>query len=230
MEENGIRTEEKQESHTAEATKLAELDLKNTLQKLFEDLFGESTEMRWVDAYFPFTHPSWELEVKHEGEWMEMLGSGIMEQGILVNGGAPDKIGWAFGLGLERIAMKLFDIPDIRLFWSEDERFLNQFKCGPDVKFKPFSKYPPTYKDVSFWINDAFMQNDLFEVIRSVAGDYVEEMQLVDSFSHPSTKRTSHCYRITYRAMDKTFTDEEINSIQDQVRNAICKELSVDLR
>ena len=91
-------------------------------------------------------------------------------------GGAPDKIGWAFGLGLERIAMKLFDIPDIRLFWSEDERFLNQFECGPDVKFKPFSKYPPTYKDVSFWINESFMQNDLFEVIRSVAGDYVEEV------------------------------------------------------
>ena len=72
--------------------------------------------------------------------------------------------------------MKLFDIPDIRLFWSEDDRFLNQFKFGPDVKFKPFSKYPPTYKDVSFWINNAFTQNDLFEVIRSVAGDYVEEV------------------------------------------------------
>ena len=95
---------------------------------------------------------------------------------IISVGGASDKIGWAFGLGLERIAMKLFDIPDIRLFWSEDDRFLNQFKDGPNVKFKPFSKYPPTYKDVSFWTNDVFTQNDLFEVIRSVAGDYVEEV------------------------------------------------------
>ena len=43
-------------------------------------------EMRWVDAYFPFTHPSWELEVKYEGEWMEMLGCGIMEHGILMKG------------------------------------------------------------------------------------------------------------------------------------------------
>ena len=101
-----------------------------------------------------------------------------IEENCHIVGGAPDKIGWAFGLGLERIAMKLFDIPDIRLFWSEDERFLNQFKCGPDVKFKPFSKYPPTYKDVSFWTNDAFTPNDLFEVIRSVAGDYVEEVRL----------------------------------------------------
>ena len=61
-------------------------------------------------------------------------------------------------------------------------------------------------------------------------GNYFMQMQLVDSFSHPSTKRTSHCYRITYRAMDKTFTDEEINSIQNQVRDAICKELSVEIR
>ena len=75
--------------------------------------------------------------------------------------------------------MKLFGIPDIRLFWSEDERFLNQFKNGSDVKFKPFSKYPPTYKDVSFWINDDFAPNDLFEVIRAVAGDYVEEVFLL---------------------------------------------------
>lgn len=95
----------------------------------------------------------------------------------LILGGASDKIGWAFGLGLERIAMKLFEIPDIRLFWSEDERFLNQFKDGPDVKFKPFSKYPPTFKDVSFWLTDEFSPNDLFEVIRSVAGDIVEEVR-----------------------------------------------------
>ena len=86
MEPNGTRTEDKQEFHTLEAAKLVEFDLKNTLQKLFEDLFGEDTEMRWVDAYFPFTHPSWELEVKFEGEWMEMLGCGIMEHGILVKG------------------------------------------------------------------------------------------------------------------------------------------------
>ncbi len=75
--------------------------------------------------------------------------------------------------------MKLFDIPDIRLFWSEDERFLNQFKDGADVKFKPFSKYPPTYKDISFWITKDFKSNDLYEVIRSLTGDIVEEVSSV---------------------------------------------------
>ena len=72
--------------------------------------------------------------------------------------------------------MKMFDIPDIRLFWSTDPRFLNQFHGGNDVKFKPFSKYPPTYKDVSLWTTEDFTANNLFELVRSIAGDIVEEV------------------------------------------------------
>ena len=66
--------------------------------------------------------------------------------------GQPDKAGWAFGLGLERIAMVLFNIPDIRLFWSNDDRFLSQFKSGKITQFQSYSKYPPCYKDMSFWL------------------------------------------------------------------------------
>ena len=96
---------------------------------------------------------------------------------IFIIAGAGDRIGWAFGLGLERFAMKMFDIPDIRLFWSEDERFLKQFKSGSINKFKPFSKYPHTYKDISFWINDKnFSSNDLYELARAVGGDVIEEV------------------------------------------------------
>ena len=85
-------------------------------------------EYRWVDCYFPFTHPSWELEVLHEGQWLEVLGCGIVEQEILAGAAAAgDKVGWAFGLGLERLAMRLYRIPDIRLFWSNDSGFTSQF-------------------------------------------------------------------------------------------------------
>ena len=55
-------------------------------------------------------------------------------------------------------------------------------------------------------------------------------MKLVDEFSNPKTNKTSHCYRITYRAMDKTFTDEEINEIQDRIRHEVAKQLGVELR
>lgn len=92
--------------------------------------------------------------------------------------GAGDKIGWAFGLGLERYAMKLFEIPDIRLFWSKDERFLSQYRIDQNAIFKPFSKYPPSYKDISFWVEqqEEFSANDLFEIVRTVAGDVIEEV------------------------------------------------------
>lgn len=85
-------------------------------------------QCRWVDQYFPFTHPSWELEILYNNDWLEILGCGIMRQEILQKSGAVDRIGWAFGLGLERLAMRLYNIPDIRLFWSNDAGFLNQFK------------------------------------------------------------------------------------------------------
>lgn len=80
-------------------------------------------------------------------------------------GQAADRYGWAFGLGLERLAMVLFSIPDIRLFWSEDERFTSQFKAGKIVKFNSYSKYPLCYKDVSFWLPETGLHpNDVYEV------------------------------------------------------------------
>lgn len=103
--------------------------------------------------------------------------------------GVPDQVGWAFGLGLERIAMLLFGIPDIRLFWSRDERFLDQFVQGEITRFVPFSKHPPCYKDVAFWLKGSsssagggvpqFHENDMMEVVRGVAGDLVEDVRLV---------------------------------------------------
>lgn len=91
-------------------------------------------QYRWVDQYFPFTHPSWELEILFNDKWMELLGCGIMRQEILQKAGAVDRIGWAFGVGLERLAMRLYSITDIRLFWSEDISFTNQFKVdNPDA-------------------------------------------------------------------------------------------------
>jgi phenylalanyl-tRNA synthetase alpha chain len=95
-------------------------------------------------------------------------------------------MGWAFGLGLERISMILNSIPDIRLFWSTDPRFLSQFS-GTDSKittFKPYSKYPSCFKDVSFWLplgeeNKKMHENDLCDLVRDVAGDLVEDVKMV---------------------------------------------------
>lgn len=230
-----IENDEKQAEHTIDAVKMMEIDLKQTVTKLMRDLFGEGIKTRWNMCYFPFTHPSYELEIKFQGEWMEMLGSGIMRQPILENGGAHDKIGWALGLGLDRLAMLLFQIPDIRLLWSQDPRFIEQFESvGIDpvtnIEFRPFSKFSPCYKDITFWLPNDFSENDFYELVRSIGGDLVEKVEVIDEFCHPQTKKTSRCYRITYRSMDRNVTNEEINTIQSRLRGIVVEKLQVELR
>ncbi|CAK7197700.1 phenylalanyl-tRNA synthetase alpha subunit, mitochondrial [Sporothrix eucalyptigena] len=197
----------------------------------------EPLRMRWVEAFFPFTSPSWELEVYYEGDWLEVLGCGITKQPILDAAGVPSQMAWAFGIGLDRIAMLLFQITDIRLFWSQDERFLSQFRgVSTDLdklrQFVPFSKYPACYKDVSFWVggDGSLHNNDVMEVIRSVAGDVVEDVQLTDSFAHPKTGRQSLCYRINYRSLERTLTNAETNRLHDDVNEALVQRLGVEIR
>jgi phenylalanyl-tRNA synthetase alpha chain len=197
--------------------------------------------VRWVEAYFPFTSPSWELEVFYQGDWLEVLGCGVSQQALHANAGRPSQMGWAFGIGLERIAMLLFRVPDIRLFWSMDERFLAQFRGLEDAELKglrpfvPFSKYPPCYKDVSFWLGGGegraeWHGNDLMEVVRDAAGDCVEDVSLVDEFTHPKTGRRSMCYRINYRSLEKTLTNAETNDMHDRVVRGLVERLGVEIR
>ena len=210
-------------------------DLKDTLQGLAHHLFGP-VECRWVDEYFPFTHPSLELEIWYQDDWLEVLGCGVMQPKILQDAGYDTQQyqAWAFGLGLERLAMVLFEVPDIRLFWSQDERFWSQFQDGEITKFQPYSKYPPCYKDVSFWLPPkdvgSYHVNELNDLLRQVGGDLIETVELVDQFTHPKTDRESHCYRITYRSMDRSLTNQEIDTLQEQVRDKISNELNVELR
>lgn len=102
-----------------EAKIICERDLKQVLENLARYLYGD-VEMRWVDAYFPFTDPSMELEIYYNDEWLEVLGAGVIHDKVMVRGNKDieKEVGFAFGLGLERWAMRLFDIKDIRLFWS----------------------------------------------------------------------------------------------------------------
>jgi phenylalanyl-tRNA synthetase alpha chain len=163
---------------------------------------------------------------------LEVLGCGILRDGIIDKAGINSKTNkaWAFGIGLERLAMKLYDIKDIRLFWTKDPRFISQFKDGEVVKFKPYSKYPTCYKDLTFFINDDYNENDLNEVIRNISGDLVESVECVDTFTSPKNNKTSKCYRILYRHLDRTVTNEEINDFQNKIRDAVKDILKLELR
>mmetsp|Transcript_33538 Transcript_33538/g.99935 ORF Transcript_33538/g.99935 Transcript_33538/m.99935 type:complete len:433 (-) Transcript_33538:452-1750(-) len=203
-------------------------DLKKTLEGLMDHLFGPC-EKRWADDYFPFTEPSFEMEIMYEGEWLEVLGCGVVHTEVLSNVNMPERHGWAFGLGLERLAMILFKIPDIRLFWTDDERFSSQFKAGDITTFEPYSKYPPVFKDIAFWTPEGYVENDFFELARGVAGDLVERIECTDEFTNPKTGKSSKCYRIAYRSMDRSLTNEEINELQDNLRDRSA-ELELEVR
>jgi phenylalanyl-tRNA synthetase alpha chain len=116
-------------------------DLKGTLEAMVQALFGETARVRLRPSFFPYTEPSAEVDIscqgcggtgcaicKHTG-WLEILGSGMVHPAVLeAVGYDPDRVsGFAFGTGIERIAMLKYRIGDIRLFYENDLRFLEQF-------------------------------------------------------------------------------------------------------
>jgi phenylalanyl-tRNA synthetase alpha chain len=216
------------------------MDLRNRLEGLVKHLFGPQVEYQFLedyeheDVYFPFTTDSLEISVKFkmdngEDKHLEILGAGTVHPDIMKELGLSDQQAWAFGVGVERLAMVMFGIPDIRLFWSDDHRFLDQFQAGQITKFKPFSKYEVCYKDVSFFIPDKFSYNDLCTIARDEDhDDIIESVVLIDEFQKKG--RTSQCYRITYRAMDRTLVNSDIDKIQKSIRRRLVDELKVEIR
>jgi len=116
-------------------------DLKGTLEFFLHELFGADTQVRFRPHYFPFTEPSFEIDVKSKAlkggeKWLEMCGCGMVHPAVFeqVNSARGDDAydpkkwsGFAFGLGMDRLAMILFGIPDLRYFAANDLRFLKQF-------------------------------------------------------------------------------------------------------
>jgi len=117
-------------------------DLKGVLSAFARGFFGEDVRIRLRPSYFPFTEPSAEVDIScvfcrgtgcsvcGNSGWLEVAGAGMVHPNVIRNGGYdPDEVtGFAFGLGLDRLAMLRYGIDDIRLFYSNNERFLSQFK------------------------------------------------------------------------------------------------------
>lgn len=117
-------------------------DLKGTLELFCKEMFGSSVKIRLRPSFFPFTEPSAEVDIscvicggkgcrvcKNSG-WLEILGAGMVHPNVLrMSGHDPEKVsGFAFGMGVERIAMLRYGIDDLRLFFENDLRFIRQFK------------------------------------------------------------------------------------------------------
>jgi phenylalanyl-tRNA synthetase alpha chain len=104
-------------------------DLKGTIKEFLQQMFGEDLPVRFRASYFPFTEPSAEVDVQWQGKWLEVMGCGMVDPNVLKAVGYDPEVytGFAAGLGVERFAMVLHKIDDIRRLYNSDLRFLRQF-------------------------------------------------------------------------------------------------------
>jgi len=107
--------------------KVSLADLKGTVLSFFKEFFGPDAEIRFRPSFFPFTEPSVEVDVLFGDRWLEMAGAGLVHPNVFKTVGLEGYRGFAFGCGVDRLLMVRHGIPDIRLFYSGDLRFVNQF-------------------------------------------------------------------------------------------------------
>jgi phenylalanyl-tRNA synthetase alpha chain len=120
-------------------------DLKGTLDLFTKSLFGPEVSIRMRPSYFPFTEPSAEVDMSctvcggsgcslcKQSGWVEIMGCGMVDPAVLANCGIdPERYsGFALGMGIERITQLIYRVPDLRMYWENDVRFLDQFKAAP---------------------------------------------------------------------------------------------------
>jgi phenylalanyl-tRNA synthetase alpha chain len=206
-------------------------ELKRVLTNISHALFGPEVKNRFNKDTFPYTDPSMEMEIEKDGKWLEMLGSGVPRESVLANFGVKGYTGWAFGFGLERLAMVGMQLPDIRLLWSTDERVKKQLKLGQI--YKEVSKYPAITRDISFVVPKSFVPNNYFDLIRDIVGDLAEEVSLLDKFENDKkfgADRMSYTYRIVYRSIERTLKTEEIEPLQERIVAETKKQFGAEIR
>jgi len=100
-----------------------------TLSNFLQKMYGKNIELRYRPHHYPFVEPGMDVDIKFQGKWFEILGSGMVHPKVLKNMGieSRDYSGFAFGLGIDRLVMAKYNISDIRQFYSLDLRFLKQF-------------------------------------------------------------------------------------------------------
>ena len=209
-------------------------DLKNVEIDIAKSVFGENVECKFLVDSFPFTDPSVEMDIRLAGEWIEVVGSGLVHRQVLKNFGLDPEIynGWAFGFGIDRLAMVKMRIPDIRILWSDDPKITSQFK-NINSQYKEVSKYPETSRDISFVIDKNINLNNYYEIVRDFSENLIEEVKLVDSYENEEKfgkDKKSYTFRIVYRSPERTLTNKEINKIQEKIRERTKQDINAVLR
>ena len=208
-------------------------DLEEALGNIAKAVFGPNVKYRLNPDTFPYTNPSLEMEVEIDGNWVEVVGCGVVKGSVLEKLGVNPQnyTGWAFGFGLERLAIVSMDLPDIRLLWSNDDRVRKQLHLGQ--KFVEVSKYPPITRDISFIVKSDFVPNNYFDLIREIGGDLIEQVELLDKYENAQkfgADRTSYTYRVVYRSPERTLKTDEVEPLQKKLYDETHRIYNAELR
>ena len=214
----------------------AETYLRRLMVGLVEFLFPGCPHRVAVD-HFPFTDPSLEVEVLYADSWLEVLGCGVVHPTICERAGCEPLVAW--GVGLERLAMVLFAIPDIRLFWREEEVFTGQFKAGRIDRFVPYSGVQPVRRDISFLLpadrlaGGEWVDANLFHELVREHSDHVESVTLYDKYSTQQC-RVSHTFALLFAPVAWLRNCAELAELAtrttEKIGGAAVQQLGVELR
>lgn len=212
---------------------ITQTDLEEALGNIATAVFGPDVKYRLNKDTFPYTDPSLEMEAELSGNWVEVVGCGVVKGSVLEKHGVDCKnyTGWAFGFGLERLAIASMELPDIRLLWSLDPRVTKQLRLGQ--KFVEVSKYPPITRDISFIVSSNFIPNNYFDLVRDIAGDLVEQVELLDKYENEKkfgVGKVSYTYRVVYRSNDRTLKTEEVDPLQNKLYEQTKVQFNAELR
>lgn len=208
--------------------------LEDILGELIKSIYQNKHKRKFVDDQNPYTDPTVEIEVDFNWKDLEILGSWVLRPELIeLLGLDPEKYNaWAWGPWLERILMPKMNIPDIRIFWSQDERITKQ-RWNLEHSYEEVSKYPASPRDISFLVPKSMHLNNYYTLIRDIADDIVEEVILLDKYENDEkfwSDMISYTFRIVYRSHDRTLTNDEVNEIQFRIRKQTEVELGAELR
>ncbi|OGZ68870.1 MAG: hypothetical protein A3D44_04275 [Candidatus Staskawiczbacteria bacterium RIFCSPHIGHO2_02_FULL_42_22] len=208
-------------------------DLEDVQVDMAKSIFGQDIEYKFLVDSFPFTDPSVEMDIKFNGNWLEVNGAGLIHPQVLKNFGLDPEVynGWAFGFG-DRLAMIKMEIPDIRILWSGDPRITSQFK-DINSKYQEVSKYPPISRDISFIIAKSVNLNNYYELVRDLGENLIEEVKLMDEYENDEkfgADKKSYTFHIVYRSLEKTLTDAEVNKMHNKITEKTKEEFGAVIR
>ncbi|XP_071316220.1 ferredoxin-fold anticodon-binding domain-containing protein 1 [Trachinotus anak] len=136
-------------------------------------------------------------------------------------------------LNLDLLAVLLFSLPDWRLLWSHDPRFLKHFRLrpSPGTSFHPFSLFPEHFSfDISFWTGPTWEEKKFHAIVREASHGTVEQVKLIDTFSHPDLSQTSYCYRLIYHSHTHALSHTQALQFHKHLDSLLSSRLQVTIR